>query len=387
MKAKSSRRDFLSAGVALPLAGLGTGWQQAERPRSKQQPDPSSGLSFRILGKTRMRVTTVGFGCMITSDPSVIERAADIGINYFDTARGYQGGNNERMVGAALKRKRNELFLSTKSGAGTKEGALRDLDTSLRELGTDHVDIWYLHGKDALSEVPDELFEAQQIAKQQGKIRFAGLSTHEPRLLIPFLIEKRATDVVLVTYNFTMDKSMDAAIEQATNAGMGVVGMKVMAGGFRKTKPSDPLYGKLKSEGTMLAALKWVIKNPRVSTTIPSMTDMEQLDENLRAMKESFAGGDEKLLARQLDFITPLYCRMCGECKGTCAKGLPVASILRHVTYAEGYGQFALGREEFLKLGSEVASVRCGDCAECTVKCPYGVRVASRLGRAQELFA
>lgn len=387
MKTKSSRRDFLSAGVALPLAGLGTSWQQVERPRSKQQPDPSTGLSYRILGKTRMRVTTVGFGCMITSDASVIERAADIGINYFDTARGYQGGNNERMVGAALKRKRSEIVLSTKSGSRSKEGALKDLDTSLRELGTDHVDIWYLHGRDALSEVPDELFEAQQLAKQQGKIRFAGLSTHEPRLLIPFLIEKRATDVVLVTYNFTMDKSMDAAIEQATRAGMGVVGMKVMAGGFRKTKPSDPLYGKLKAEGTMLAALKWVIKNPHVSTTIPSMTDMDQLDENLKAMKEPFAGGDEKMLARQLDFITPLYCRMCGECKGTCAKGLPVAKILRHVTYADGYGQYALGREEFVKLGSDVASVRCGDCAECTVKCPYGVQVSSRLGRAQELFA
>jgi hypothetical protein len=277
--------------------------------------------------------------------------------------------------------------LSTKSGAGSKEGALKDLDTSLRELGTDHVDIWYLHGKDALSEVPDELFEAQQIARQQGKIRFAGLSTHEPRLLIPFLIEKGATDVVLVTYNFTMDKSMDAAIEQASKAGMGVVGMKVMAGGFRKTKPSDPLYGKLKAEGTMLAALKWVIKNPRVSTTIPSMTDMGQLDENLKAMKEPFAGGDEKMLARQLDFITPLYCRMCGECKGTCAKGLPVANILRHLSYADGYGQYALGREEFLKLGSNVADVRCGDCDNCTVKCPYGVQISARLSRAQEIFA
>jgi hypothetical protein len=387
MKTKSSRRDFLSVGVALPLAGLGTSWQQVELPRSKQQPDPSTGLSYRILGGTRMRVTTVGFGCMITSDASVIERAADIGINYFDTARGYQGGNNERMVGAALKRKRKEIVLSTKSGAGSKEGALKDLDTSLRELGTDHVDIWYLHGKDALSEVPDELFEAQQIARQQGKIRFAGLSTHEPRLLIPFLIEKGATDVVLVTYNFTMDKSMDAAIEQASKAGMGVVGMKVRAGGFRKTKPSDPLYGKLKAEGTMLAALKWVIKNPRVSTTIPSMTDMDQLDENLKAMKEPFAGGDEKMLARQLDFITPLYCRMCGRCKGTCAKGLPVANILRHLSYADGYGQYALGREEFLKLGSNVADVRCGDCDNCTVKCPYGVQISARLSRAQEIFA
>jgi predicted aldo/keto reductase-like oxidoreductase len=387
MKMNSSRRDFLSAGVAVPVVGL---WSLADKRQPEAQAPaavPAVKLQYRTLGRTGLKVTTVGFGCMITSDPSVIERAADLGVGYFDTARGYQGGNNERMVGGALKRKRKDVVLSTKSGAGSKEGALRDLETSLRELGTDYVDIWYLHGKDALSEVRDELIEAQQVAKQQGKIRFAGVSTHEPRLLIPFLIEKRAIDVVLMTYNFTMDRTMDAAIEQANSAGMGVVGMKVMAGGFRKTKQSDPLYSKLKTEGTMLAALKWVIRNPHVQTTIPSMTDMEQLDENLRAMKESFAAGDEKLLAGQLDFITPLYCRMCGECKGTCAQGLPVASILRHLTYADGYGQYALGRDEFLKLGPVVASARCGDCTSCTVRCPYGVQVSSRMTRAQELFA
>jgi predicted aldo/keto reductase-like oxidoreductase len=137
----------------------------------------------------------------------------------------------------------------------------------------------------------------------------------------------------------------------------------------------------------MLAALKWVLKNPHVHTTIPGITDMEQLDENLKAMAEPYGPVEEKLLARQLDYIAPFYCRMCGECAGTCAKGLPVADILRHLTYAEGYGQFALGREEFLNLGSDVAAVRCADCEHCTVKCPYGVQVTARLRRAQELFA
>ena len=388
MKSNSSRRDFLSAGVALPVAGLwGLAGKTEPTVQSPKAPSPIK-LEYRTLGRTGLKVTTVGFGCMITSDASVIERAADIGIMYFDTARGYQGGNNERMVGAALKRKRKEIVLSSKSGAESKEGALRDLETSLRELGTDYLDIWYLHGKDSPADVTGELIEAQQMAKKQGKIRFAGVSTHsgQPQLL-PWLARQGQIDVVLAAYNFTMDKDMEAAVEAAGKAGMGVVGMKVMAGGFRKTKPSDPLYSKLKTEGTMLAALKWVIRNPHVQTTIPSMTDMDQLDENLRAMKEPFAAGDEKLLAQQLDFIAPLYCRMCGECKGTCAQGLPVANILRHLTYADGYGQYALGREEFLKLGPEVARARCGDCTNCTVRCPYGVQVSARVARAQELFA
>jgi predicted aldo/keto reductase-like oxidoreductase len=388
MKTHSTRRDFLSAGVALPAVGFLGMRDNRQKAVQVSSGGPSVKLQYRTLGRTGLKVTTVGFGCMITSDPSVIERAADIGINYFDTARVYQGGNNERMVGAALKRKRKEIILSTKVPSDTKDQALKDLETSLRELATDYVDIWYLHGKSGPSDITDDLLEAQRIAKQQGKVRFSGVSTHSgQKELLPWLAKTGAVDVVLVAYNFTMDQAMSAAVEAAGKAGLGVVGMKVMAGGFRRAKPGDPLYEKLKTEGTMLAALKWVIKNSHVHTTIPSMTDMDQLDENLRAMQDPFAAADEKLLARQLDFITPLYCRMCGKCHGTCARGLPVEDILRHLTYADGYGQFALGREEFLKLGSDTIASRCGDCQSCTVRCPYGVHVSARVSRAQELFA
>ena len=74
-------------------------------------------MPFRTLGKTGLRVSVLGFGCMTTSDPSVIEQAADAGINYFDTARGYQGGNNERMVGGALKSRRNKIVLRPENPA------------------------------------------------------------------------------------------------------------------------------------------------------------------------------------------------------------------------------------------------------------------------------
>ena len=138
----------------------------------------------------------------------------------------------------------------------------------------------------------------------------------------------------------------------------------------------------------MLAALKWVLTNPSVNTTIPSMTDMDQLDENIRAMASPSAAADEKMLAMHLDVHPPMYCRMCGECDGQCRQGLPVADVLRFLTYAEGYGQFALGRERFLGMDDAAhAHVRCGDCPGCTVQCPYGVKVAERLIRAQELFA
>ena len=92
----TSRRGFLSAGLALPLAGLAGKvglFQSGNSPAGTNSPVT---LNYRTLGKTGLKVTTLGFGCMITSDPSVITRAADLGINYFDTARGYQHGNNEK---------------------------------------------------------------------------------------------------------------------------------------------------------------------------------------------------------------------------------------------------------------------------------------------------
>jgi hypothetical protein len=143
----ASRRTFLAAPLAF----------------QKAPPAPvTPSLQTKVLGRTGLKVTTVGFGTMITSDASVIERAVDMGINYFDTARTYQSGNCERMVGAALKAHRNNLVLSTKSGKEDKEGALQDLETSLKELQTDHVDIWYIHAKSRASQLTSERLAAHR---------------------------------------------------------------------------------------------------------------------------------------------------------------------------------------------------------------------------------
>ena len=387
MSSSSSRRQFLSAGLMLPVAGAASRFDflDTEKPAPKIAKTPR--LDYRTLGKTGLKVTTVGFGCMITSDPSVITRAADLGINYFDTARGYQNGNNERMVAAVLGAKRKDIVLSTKSIANNKEGLLKHLDTSLGELKTDYVDIWYLHAKDIPSAINDEMIEAQQIAKQQGKIRFAGMSTHALPKMTEWTVDKKAFDVVLTVYNFTMDPKADEAIAAVAKTGTGVVAMKIMAGGARARRPGEKVDPRMQREGAMLSALKWVLHKPNIHTTIPSMTDMDQLDENLLAMAEKFAPVDEKTLAAHLEKIAPYYCRFCGECDGACKKGLEIANTLRILTYAEGYGQFALARERFNELPAHHATSRCGDCAECTVNCPHGVRVAERISRAQELFA
>src|ERR1035437_666075 len=186
MKTDSSRRNFLVAGLSLPVAGMANApapqASPAKAARSKVA-EVSSPARYRTLGKTGLKVSTVGYGCMITSDSSVISRAVDLGITYFDTARGYQSGNNERMVGAALKGSRNKIVLSSKSEAKTAAEAVAQLDTSLKELGTDHLDIWYMHSRDTVAAIPDELITVWENARQQGKILHIGISTHKPNAI------------------------------------------------------------------------------------------------------------------------------------------------------------------------------------------------------------
>jgi predicted aldo/keto reductase-like oxidoreductase len=403
MKPQSSRRSFLASGLAMPAAALGA---QA----AAQTPSKEVKLTYRTLGKTGLKVTSLSFGCMTTSDASVIEHAADIGIVHFDTARSYQSGNNERMVGAALKGKRQRVVISSKSAGKTKQEALADLDISLRELGTDHLDIWYLHMKNEPAEVTDDLLEAQRAAKKDGKIRFAGVSTHfNMDRMLPYLARLGQTDVALTTYNFAMrsvaadmntntgapKSDMAAVIREARKSGMGIVAMKTMAGGTSRVQRGDRLYGadsqaltkQLSQAGAPLAAIKWALRNESLDTAIVCMTDHDQLQENLRAMAEPYTEKDDALLAAQLAYIGPIYCRMCGSCNGVCDKGVPVPDMLRFLTYAESYGQFAMARERFLELPERVRGIRCGDCGACSVDCPNGVQVRERVGRAQQLFA
>ena len=388
MASPSSRRDFLAAGIALPTAGLASTTASGSMAALAAPPPQSGNIQYRTLGKTGLKVTPVGFGCMITSDASVISRAVDMGINHFDTSRDYQRGNNERMVGAALGSNRKEVVLSTKTDGLTKESALEELDTSLAELKTDYLDIWYLHDKSSADQLSEDLIAAQQEAKKAGKIRFTGVSVHAGhKEVIPAAIKSGQFDVLLTTYNFGMGTSMDSLIESARSAGMGVVAMKVIAGSFRLPGISDETRAAVKRSGAPLAALKWALRNQNIGTTIPSMTDNAQLEDNFQAMSTPFSTADEKILAMQLDHIRPLYCRMCGSCTGQCPQGLPVADMLRVLTYADGYGQFPLARERFLRLPKKVTEVRCSDCSSCTIQCPNGVRVQDRLIRAQELFA
>ena len=388
MNSRASRRNFLAAGLALPAAALATPQTPQAAPAAPSARPASNALAYRTLGKTGLKVTPVGFGCMVTSDASVVSRAIDMGINYFDTARLYMGGNNERMVGSALKGVRDKVILSSKSVAKTAAEARAHLDTSLKELGTDHLDIWYMHARDDAASIPDEIVPVWEDAKKQGKIRHIGISTHNPSAIIDRVMQVGNFEVLLSTYNFVMGSTHAAAYERLDKAGIGLVAMKVMAPTVVGFPTGYKSTGNItKKPGGALAALKWVLRNNRFATTIPSMTDSDQLEENFRAMNESFSTQDDKVLVAINENIRPYYCRMCYQCDGQCPKGAAVPETIRYLSYADFYGQFALGREHFAALPEEARMVRCGDCESCSVACPNGVHVPERMIRAQELFA
>ena len=385
MKTDSSRRNFLAAGLALPVAGLASTTSSPTPPAPvPQQAAPTPGkITYRVLGKTGLKVCTVGYGCMITSDPAVITRAVDMGINYFDTCRSYQSGQNERMVGAALGGKRKDVFISSKCDQKTGAGILTELDTSLKELNTDYLDVWLLHGLGNPAQISDDLVDAQRKARQQGKVRFIGMSTHTLPAIVDRVIETKL-EVVQAQYNFASAAEWGPALEKLNQAGVGLVAMKVMArargrGRGTAAPPRPPNFAP--------AALKWVLKNPAIATTVPSMTDLDQLEQNFSVMAQQFTDADQKILTARLEEISPYFCRMCGQCDGQCPKGLPVGDMVRFVMYADGYGQFPLGREHFLRMSAEHQAVRCNQCPTCVVQCPHGVTVAERMIRAQELFA
>ena len=142
MQFDSSRRKFLQAGLVLPAAGF----VASHYPDAFGQAPAGSG--YRTLGKTGLKVTGVGCGIGLIPDPAVLVRAADLGVNYFDTARTYEKGKSEEITGAALQSRRNKIILASKTDALTKADVIREMDESLKALRTDHVDIWHLHARD-----------------------------------------------------------------------------------------------------------------------------------------------------------------------------------------------------------------------------------------------
>jgi len=377
----SSRRKFLQTGLALPVAGLIAAHSQESFGQA------SGGVGYRILGRTGLKVSGVGCGVGLIPDPAVLVRAADLGVNYFDTARTYEKGKSEEITGAALKSRRNRIILASKADGMTKAEVLKEMDESLKALRTDHVDIWHLHARDTPDAITDEAVEAQEILKKQGKTRFIGVSVHDINAVVDKIIKLGVHDVVQTTYSYPIGAERNEALHKLHQARIGVIAMKVVVAMSMVGFGPPPKGRKLLTNEGPLAAIKWVLKNPDISTTVPYAVNLEQVEMNFRAMTESYTPQDDKMLFARNEEIRPLYCRMCYRCKGKCPNGIPVTDELRYLAYNDFAGNFRQARNNFMSLPYEIRAVRCSNCSSCAVQCPNGVDVRNRLIRAQDLLA
>ena len=248
----SGRRTFLKAGGMLGAAVLGS----AALPDviAGQQNPPSrnataDAMPTRNLGKTGYKVGIFSLGGQASLEKSnnesvavpIIERALDLGVNYIDTSSIYGGPDrwSEQYVGKVMKHRRGDAFLATKTKERTRDGSMRMIETSLKLLQTDHVDLWQLHDIGTMTDI-DEIFakggaiEALLQARDQKIVRYLGITGHyRPDALIE-AIHRYSFDTILMAVN-AADPHHYSFSEQllplAVEKQMGIIGMKVPARG------------------------------------------------------------------------------------------------------------------------------------------------------------
>jgi predicted aldo/keto reductase-like oxidoreductase len=367
-----NRRQFLSLSA---LAGAGAFIPQIAKASSNEVAAKKK-IPTRKLGKTGLKLPILSMGVMRADNPAVLRAAYNSGITFFDTAYGYQNGKNEEMVGEFFKDKdRSTFYIATKGNPGRRDdieaGFEEMLNTSLRRLQMDYVDIYYAHGLRSTDDVKNpKIINALKKFKSEGKIKHIGFSTHanNPEQ-IDAAIEAGGYEVILISYNFKLNilPELEAAMQRGVDAGIGFVAMKTMVGGG--TEKGSPVDG--------AACLRWAWNNKNISTAVPGFTSFDLLDNCLLAAHSpNLKGADKKYLAA-LGQEELLYCQNCGKCVGECSKQLPVPDLMRAYMYNYGYRQPSLSKATLveLSLGSDL----CKGCTECTVECPSGFRVAEKI--------
>jgi len=384
-----NRRGFLRTGIT-GAAGIVALSPSLVSTASAVQQD---NIIYRTLGKTGMKVPVISFGVMRSDNPNLCKAAYDKGIKLFDTANGYQNGNNETMLGNLLKEyPRNSFYLATKvkpagvdrdgkpSDQTTAEDFMSKFNTSITRLKMDYVDILYIH--DIRN---PEMFEYKPIIdsiqklKKDGKVKFIGFSTHaNEAVVIDAAAGKNLFDVILTSYNFkqTYVNELNSAIKKANQAGIGIVAMKTLAGGGfldkEKTKPINST-----------AALKWVLSNPDVTTTIPGMTDFDQLDLNVKILADISITDAEKKDLMIAKAETGLYCTGCTRCLQACPKNLPVPDLMRAYMYAYGYSNPGMAYSLLGELGTNENP--CKDCNNCQVNCTKNFNIREKIADISRL--
>ena len=313
------------------------------------------------LGSTGITIEKNGFGCLpiqrLTKEEAarLLRKALDGGMNYFDTARAYS--DSEEKLGYAFKGIRDRLVIATKTMAQTAEGMRKDLETSLKTLGTDYIDVYQFHNP-AFCPKPggeDGLYDAALEAKKQGKIRHIAITNH--RLAVAReAIDSGLYALLQFPYSYLSGPQEQELVEMCERAGMGFVAMKGMAGGLLR-------------DGTAAAA--FMAQQPIV-VPIWGVQHEWELDQFLACVKQTPAMTAEyqAVIERDRAELCGDFCRGCGYCM-PCPVGIEINSCARMslmLRRAPAAGWLSERWQGEMKKIED-----CLRCGQCAAKCPYGL--------------
>jgi len=388
----TNRRDFIRKAA---LGGMAAGFTFLPRRIPAVSGSPFRRVVYRDLGSTGFRVSEIGFGAMNMRDPELVHAAIDSGINYIDTANFYMRGANEEIIGQVMKTRRDRVFLETKVGLSKDLAAIPgEIETSLKRLQTDHVDLLMYHKlEDRAGVLDDSAMKLFETARDRGQARFIGISTHSNQEeVIDAAIESSFWEAVLVGYNYYSPPNVIAVIQRAREAGLAVIAMKnlitMVTPPSSRTKLKDIRTDSSIPTSPEQALIKWVLENRYVDTTIPGMTSFEQLEDDLEIMGMRLAFDDNRSNP-QVGEHDAGYCRGvagCTGCRDRCPRGVAINEIIRCLRYHDGYGDPDLARAQYEALPRSNRLDLCDECGECPVHCFHGVNIAGQIRRARSLF-
>jgi len=266
-------------------------------------------MQYSIIGKSDLKVSRVSFGCMSLTGSSkeneqIVHRALELGVNFFDTADLYEKGENEKKIGSLLRSQRNKVVIASKAGnqwradgSGwdwnpSKKHILAAADESLKRLQTDYIDLYQLHGGTKDDPI-DETIEAFEILKQQGKIRFYGISSIRPNVIREY-VQKSGIVSVMMQYSLLDRRAEEECFDLLEQHGISVLSRGGVAQGLLVNKPAKPYLGwsaeevahaagainQVKGTGSAAqTAIRFVLQHPAVASAVIGVRTLAQLED------------------------------------------------------------------------------------------------------------
>ncbi len=324
------------------------------------------------LGRTEIVVNKNGFGALpiqrVTKEEAakILRKAYDNGVRLFDTARAYS--DSEEKIGYALSDVREKIYITTKTMAENVEDFWKDLETSLEKLGTDYIDVYQFHNPSFCPKPggEDGLYDAMLKAKEQGKIRYIGITNH--RLAVAKeAIESGLYDTLQFPFSYLSSENEIELVRQCKENDMGFLAMKALAGGL--INHSDMAYAFMNEYDNVLPI--WGIQRES------ELDEFLSYQENPPKMEGELA----KRIAKDVAELQGDFCRGCGYCM-PCPAGIEINNCARMSLMIRRAVSANCLNEETQEKMKKIED--CLECGQCKSKCPYGLDTPALLKKNYE---